>query len=338
MDKHTMKAKAVEQAARQIVQLEAEATEAERQKLGDWLAESPENSAAFINVRRTWSDVSGLRELAELEPLEPKRNGLYVWPVNGLRWSRPVSVTGFATALITIFIVIGVYTLHVLDNDFVQYETGTSEIREVTLKDGSTITLAPESRISARLTEDQRNVVLKTGEAFFSVAKKTGRPFVVLSGDTAIRVLGTRFNVHKGVSGLTVTVAEGLVEVAKSPLDTNPDSRQLSLRRQLQAGEKVESPLQGGLEDIQTVPVEHAGAWRTGMLYYDNTDLREVVADANRYSKQRIVIVSSELYDLKVIAAFRTDQINQMILALEQNLPITVEHHDSGHILLKPEQ
>ncbi len=336
MDKQSINSKVIEQAASQIVQHEAGVTAADRQRLGEWLEETPAHGEAFARVHRTWSDVSSLQELAELEPLDPERNGLFERVRYSFRRLSLAPIAVFSAAIFAVFVVVELYTTGTSNDISVQYETDISEVREVTLQDGSVVTLGPESRISAHLAEDQRKVVLKSGEAFFSVAKNNERPFVVLSGDTAIRVLGTRFNVHKGVSGLTVSVAEGLVEVAKSPLNKGPDSGQLSLRRQLGAGEKVESPLQGGLEDIQKISVERAGVWRSGMLYYDNTDLREVVADANRYSKQRIVIVSRKLYDLKVIAAFRTDQINQMILALEQNLPITVERHDSGHILLKP--
>ena len=334
----TLNPKITAQAARFVTQLESGLADSDqRRRLDNWLAADPAHREAFDDARRTWRETACLRELAELEPLDPPTPARFDSAVLGRLLATPYRAA--VAGLVVVGLGILAYALLQPVDESLAYRTQIAEVRDVALADGTVLTLAPKTQLDVQFTATERRVTLKGGEAFFSVADNPGQPFVVESGDTTVRVLGTRFNVHKGVSGLTVTVAEGLVEVAKTSLVAQPgDSAegQGALRRQLRAGEKVVSPQQGGLQNVQAIAADRVGAWRSGLLFYDGISLREVVADANRYSRQRIVIISDQLYDLKVIAAFRADQVGQMIAALEQNLPIVVEYHDSGHILLKP--
>jgi len=55
----------------------------------------------------------------------------------------------------------------------------------------------------------ERNVELIDGQALFEVAKDKTRPFVVRSGATLVRAVGTQFDVYRKRSGTTVTVIEG---------------------------------------------------------------------------------------------------------------------------------
>jgi len=68
-----------------------------------------------------------------------------------------------------------------------------------TLPDGSVVTLAPHSKFiyTPGLTGDSRTISLE-GDADFSVSRDLKRPFVVLAGDIAVRVLGTSFLVKSG--------------------------------------------------------------------------------------------------------------------------------------------
>jgi hypothetical protein len=55
--------------------------------------------------------------------------------------------------------------------------------------------------------------VLERGAAWFAVAPRKHREFVVVAGDTVVRVIGTRFRVARSEEHATVEVERGLVDV-----------------------------------------------------------------------------------------------------------------------------
>jgi transmembrane sensor len=82
------------------------------------------------------------------------------------------------------------------------------------LPDGSVVHLNTDSRVEVQFTRAQRRVRLARGEAHFTVAKNSARPFVVMAGDIEMRAVGTAFNVRLHPSTVEVLVTEGAVEVA----------------------------------------------------------------------------------------------------------------------------
>src|SRR3546814_17114732 len=56
-------------------------------------------------------------------------------------------------------------------------------------------------------------IALKSGEAWFQVAKDRARPFVVEIGDVRVRAVGTAFSVRREAHGVDVQGTEGVVGV-----------------------------------------------------------------------------------------------------------------------------
>jgi transmembrane sensor len=90
----------------------------------------------------------------------------------------------------------------------------------------------------------------------------------------------------------------------------------------------------GGVE-IRPVDAMDVGAWRSGRLVYDNAALRDIVADANRYTHTRIVIVDPQLETLRLTTSFRTSQVDGMVETLQAALPLVAERRVNGDILLR---
>ena len=86
----------------------------------------------------------------------------------------------------------------------------------IELVDGSTVTLEPFSTLKypTQFLKKQREVVLK-GEAFFSIARDTTKPFVVYANETITKVLGTSFTIKafEGEKEVEVAVKTGKVAV-----------------------------------------------------------------------------------------------------------------------------
>lgn len=94
----------------------------------------------------------------------------------------------------------------------------TPQKMALTLSDGSTVELLPNSKLSypENFTASKRDVVL-TGEATFTIAKDVAKPFTVHSNSVLITVLGTRFTVTSGAGNATkVILHEGKVMVNAS--------------------------------------------------------------------------------------------------------------------------
>jgi transmembrane sensor len=95
----------------------------------------------------------------------------------------------------------------------------TSQKMTLTLSDGSTVELAPNSELSyaENFSAANRDVLLN-GEAVFNVTKDAARPFSVYSNSVLVTVLGTRFTVrpNEGNGGTKVILHQGSVMV-KTP-------------------------------------------------------------------------------------------------------------------------
>lgn len=76
------------------------------------------------------------------------------------------------------------------------------------------IALDPQSAIVMSSHDTAPNVIVEQGAAWFSVEPRGSRPpFVVLAGDTRVRVIGTRFKVARSAERVQVTVDHGIVEI-----------------------------------------------------------------------------------------------------------------------------
>lgn len=200
-------------------------------------------------------------------------------------------------------------------------------VHETVLPDGSRVTLGPESRIDVQFVADARRVTLVGGDAFFSVTKDPARPFFVSVGEVQIRVVGTQFEVRERSDAVSVAVAEGTVEVSR------PEQPSIPVRK-LTRGETGLATRAGQLVTVQHIDPSTIGAWRDGRLVYDNVELRDVIADANRYTQAKIVIADEAIADVRVTTAYPTSQVDQMLETLERAFPIEVERLKDGGTVL----
>ncbi|MBC7892280.1 MAG: FecR domain-containing protein [Sphingobacteriaceae bacterium] len=112
----------------------------------------------------------------------------------------------------------------------VETNNATAQALRVLLSDGSEVVLSPRSRLRypAQFTGNTRVVYLK-GEGNFSVTRRN-QPFLVYSGETVTKVLGTRFVVRAFDldRNITVKVLSGKVQVYKTKSDRRPDTKEVN--------------------------------------------------------------------------------------------------------------
>jgi transmembrane sensor len=280
-----------------------------------WYRASDAHSRAFDEVARTWSDAATLQDLKHL--VEPRS------PAASLRNdSWRMRALAASVALVAIIGLL-VWTLQRPQ----VYETRVGEVRELTLSDGSTLTLGGKSVVAIRMTEKRRFAELRSGEIFLAVHPDKQRPFFVSAGETSLRVVGTQFDVRRGVSQVEIGVLEGTVEVV--------GEREPQAVKRVHGGQQVVSTSQGELGEPQLNGPMQPGSWRKGQRVYIDAPLREIVADANRYSQQSVELADASLGELKVSVSFRAENQQQMLNSLQLALPLTVERSAPDRIVLR---
>jgi ferric-dicitrate binding protein FerR (iron transport regulator) len=187
---------------------------------------------------------------------------------------------------------------------YVSVFTRPGEHKRITLPDSSQISLNGNSHVlfPQNFTPASREVYLE-GEAFFTVSRDEHRPFIVHAAAISTTVLGTSFNVRcfSQEKLSQVAVATGKVKVALNssvggsypPVEVMPGQR-VSYHLHDAAG------LQKDYMDIAAV-----GAWKERSFYYDQTPLRQILADLESVYGLRFKILDTALLHCTYTARFR---------------------------------
>ncbi len=228
------------------------------------------------------------------------------------------------------------------------YQTTKGEQKEVLLADGSTITLNTNSELQVEMSGHVRQVHLVRGEAFFDIAADLEKPFQVDVGSHLINVLGTSFNITRGMDEFTLAVVDGLVAVQQEgeerngivPSPKTPGGGDVTVsatgKRLVMAGTVVRYDLKQNEATLSYPAAMQAyHRWRTGMLAFDGKPLSAVVQELNRYSVRPIVIADESIETLDIVAALRVDDISAGLAGLQHGNPIEVTEREDRIILSK---
>lgn len=267
---------------------------AEQASLRRWLDEAPAHRQAFD------------RELAFWHELEPLRDAFAAQNDN-----RPAGLSGRFRAVLPVLaavIVLALVALPVLTmRPKADYRTGEGEQLLVTLPDGSTAFLNTKSAMELRYSENERRLVLLSGEAYFDVEKDKTRPFRVVSRKGMTEAVGTEFIVQRNVRDVSVAVTEGTVRVT-SPPGLQPVSVPVGMRSRYAAGGAPHAPEPFDMAD--------AAAWRDGRIVIRELPLRDAVRELDRYFPGRVLMLGSGHAADKVSGVFRTTSAGEGIEAL----------------------
>lgn len=206
--------------------------------------------------------------------------------------------------------------------------TRHGEERSFQLADNTRVQLDSDSAISVRFDGNSRGVVLERGQAYFRVAKDPGRPFVVRVGRSLIRDVGTAFDVYRHASNVTITVAEGRIQVWNVRRQQRKLARWLGWLAsegkprgrpvaELGAGEQVRVTDMGQVTSLGSVNVQRALAWRYGRIAFDNESVDSVTAEFNRYNNVQIAIQDPQIGTLPISGVFDVHDVPTFVAFLE---------------------
>jgi transmembrane sensor len=198
----------------------------------------------------------------------------------------------------------GIGTDHQVAEFRLDLATIPGERRAQQLPDGSSIILAPASRVRVRFDADRRDLSLLRGRARFEVAHEA-RPFVVQANGNLVTALGTIFDVSIG-PGKEVSVAllRGAVEVVE-----RDSERKTISKRRLQPGQSV--TLMPSTSIASPTPLSGSGTGIDGdrsspaaIHDFEGVRLADLIAEANRTASRPIVLDEPSLGDLRISGRF----------------------------------
>jgi len=247
------------------------------------------------------------------------------------------------------------------------YATSAGGYERVVLADGSVVELNANSEVRVELLPSERRVALQQGEAHFTVAHDTSRPFIVSAHGVAVRAVGTAFNVRLAATSVEVLVTEGKVAVSDVgpalvavPSRDERDTRTgLPLRSAsgqaisgsptflsanertviFLASEKSAFPIPSApspiVEAVASEAIREALSWQERKLVFSETPLRDVVAQFNRRNRLQLILGDAVVAERPVGGTFAADNVEGFVRLLEGSGTIIVERRDEVTVVLR---
>lgn len=320
-----LNAAAEEQAALWAARLDgSELSPADRTALSGWLDAAP-NHRALLSTYCQFSAaleqqmplLEGIRDqVAEIPPAPrsaPPRPWSR-WPL----WAGATLAAAAAVALVLHFALPAARVETII--------TPVGQRQNLALADGSVVELNAHTSLRVEFSRGERRVRLASGQAFFTVAPDTARPFLVETPAGTVRVTGTAFDVLAAPAALQVTVETGSVRVRPpqaEPIDLSPaqqltaDGTTLTVRK---------------LDDAS---LQRALAWRQGLVIFAGTRLDEALAQFARYHG-RSFRAAPEVATREVGGRFSLDDLDGFFGGIEESMNVKVRRDENGGYLVVP--
>jgi transmembrane sensor len=229
-------------------------------------------------------------------------------------WLRIVAA---AVAVIAVSVCIYLVKIKpVQENDFAQFQTKWGSTAQVKLPDGTMVTLNSLSVLKyPRHFNGKTREVYLNGEGYFDVAKDHSHPFIVHTEKTAIKVLGTAFNLksYTNDAQFEATLFRGSIQAT---LNNDPAVNVL-----LKPSDKLIVNASGYQLTKETY-ADHSNtntetAWMNHKLIFKNEPFNLLTNSLARKYGLNIIFKNDGLKPIKLSGEFENENIQQVLLSLQ---------------------
>jgi transmembrane sensor len=282
-----------------------------------WCGADPLNLQAFERMQHLWNAL-------------PDASAATVHPVLNRRKHRN-RLIAMAASVVLLLGVAGWFAWQYSDEQVL--DTAIGEQRRITLADGSHLDLAPGSRVVTHFTLVKRDLRLERGQAFFQVAHKLTRPFIVHANNLTVTAVGTEFDVRISPDATAVTVMEGRIKVSPDAEKTDQGGTSNEIIR-ADIGQRVTFSKSAHRFSVGTVDPTVASSWRGGTLQFVGESLEDVVGVINRYSTTHIVVAPA-LQRTRFTGTVSPTTVRDWFKALEQIYAVDVIDQGTDGMLIR---
>jgi transmembrane sensor len=290
----------------------------DRARLRSWLAARPENRQAYDFVTESCGIAAAVIERAPHQGRSGSRQPVRRWVAVG----SGLALAAMLVAAVGIVALTPTKTIH--------YATAIGEIRNLTLADGSTLTLNGATTLDVTFSNGRRDLNLKSGEVFITVAREPFRPFRVYAGGRTIEDIGTAFDVDMNGQNVDVAVGEGTILISESAAASSATGNRVVLSK----GQALTYAPDRMLGAPRTVATQQVGTWRVGILSYDQVPLEWLVADLNRQFDGGIAIPDPDLAAMPITLTLKLHDRDTTVGTLEKLLPVHAVASGTGALEL----
>ena len=287
-----------------------------------WISESESNRQQYILMKESW-------EKTRITVEHPKSDELYkklqhkISSTSTRQKSLPVWAYGVAASIA--LLIVSYFFIADFNSEVSVVEAPVIEtIRKVNpngqksrihLPDGSTVSLNSGSSIEYTTDFNSHDrVVHLTGEAFFEVKKIIEKPFKVIAGGVVTTALGTSFDVRAfpNAERVYVSLVTGKVSVAN--LDTVAVKN--TWESILIPGEQLIYHLPTKVTSKGPFDLRKMVHWKDGVLYFEDTDLKEVVTTLERWFGANIILKNVPASMPRFSGEFKNESLDNILMAM----------------------
>lgn len=202
-------------------------------------------------------------------------------------------------------------------------------LQNIVLPDKSQITLDAKTNIDILYTKNTREVFLKKGKVTLDVSSNKEVPFYVKSNEILVQVIGTKFEVIKQKDKINISVLEGIVNIRKG---TTQKSKILA---RLTKGDILNISNKGTINKLEKKPIEEIAQWRNEKLVFEQTPLKQVVSEFQKYLtlEIKVDIINNESYP--ITGTFGIYDFEKFLTLIPLIYPINIERKNEKEIIMQ---
>lgn len=299
------------------------ATEAEKQRVTEWIQENPENMREYMAQRKLHDMALWRTEpVAEENSRERKHFSL-----------RGVCMEAAKIAAVLAIVLLGTHYWtgkHQVPEDKTWqsiYVPPAGQRAELMLADGTKVWLNSRSTLTfpGSFKGNIRNVKLD-GEGYFAVTKNVEQPFIVETNKCNVKVLGTEFNVmaYAADSVWETSLLEGAVEI----LVPGSNNSGMRLEPNMMASLKGNRLVKGRIKEADYF------LWREGLLCFNDISVRDMIEKLKLYYGVDIVVNNTRILKNRYTGKFRTkDGVEHVLKVLKLNNKFTYTKNDETNVI-----
>lgn len=330
-----------EQASDWIAKIDRGLDESEELKFLHWIEKDPLHAQALKELQGPWLELDKLEHWKPQHRLDPDPDFFHNSNSGKRLKNIGLFLGGIAAATLLGLSLQFFWTQ--LDSSQPAYllsagEYAPSYERHV-LEDGSVVEMKAGSQVEVLYSDQLRQLVLKEGEALFTVKRDTTRPFQVRANGLVLEALGTAFSVSIEQQMVEVIVTHGRVKVEEH--EVLPHAPLQAVKGlEIAAGQKTliseDAPLEESIiAEASNIEITEQLSWREEVLQFDSTPLEQVVAELNKRNYTRIIIVDRSLGRIRINATLKPQNLDGFLEMLQYSAEVVYEVDQSGDILIR---